>query len=45
MTKKDFEKIINTFWAKSPDINNNAETIQEHTQIVMDEAAKLYNIG
>lgn len=45
MTKKDFEKIITTYWAKSPDKNNNAETIQKHTKIVMNEATKLYSIG
>lgn len=45
MDNHDFENLLGTYWAKSPDTNGVAETISEHTECVLKEADLLVQLG
>lgn len=45
MDNNDFQNLLNTYWAKSPDTNGVAETIAEHTTCVLKEADRLVQLG
>lgn len=45
MDKNDFQNLLITDWAKSPDTNGVAETISEHTTCVLKEADRLVQLG
>ena len=45
MDNNDFQNLLDTYWAKSPDTNGVAETISEHTECVLKEADLLVQLG